>query len=85
MGPAQKIHSDDLVIDHIQMLATYAEQISQVSKFSNKISEEVEKMGTRVSITEKELLVIKTKFAAIMTGAVLIGNILFQVGLRIFS
>jgi hypothetical protein len=81
---ANKLHSDDLVFDHINILAEHTARINAVETKTTELSDKLESTNKTVSNLNIEMIVIKTKLFIYTGIAVLASNMAFQIILKFF-
>jgi len=84
MSAAQVKH-DEMILDHVGQLSRLDSEIDNVIKSVTAQGAEIGVIRGEVSRIDKQVMVIQAKITAYVTAAVLVGNVLFQIGLRLFS
>ena len=79
MGPAKELHEQDMIMNHVSLLASLRASCDTNKEEIQKTDAEVDKMNTRVGCIEKDLTVLKVKFATYSAIAVFLANILYNV------
>jgi len=77
MNAQAKFDCSEIVVDHISMLSKHEAELTALKASDAATS-------AKVSALDKDLLVVKTKITAYATLAVFVGNVAFQVVLRLF-
>jgi hypothetical protein len=79
MGPAKDAHDNTMILDHVGKLAGLRTGLDNIKETVLNDRKEVDKMGTRLGIVEKDLTVLKVKIATYSTIAVFIANLAYNI------
>jgi hypothetical protein len=77
MNAQVKLDHNDVIMDHISLLSKHEAELTALKASDAATS-------AKVTALDKDLLVVKTKITAYATLAVFVGNVAFQVVLRLF-
>ena len=82
---AQLKHDGEMILDHVGQLSSLRSDLANVTRSQQAQGAEIGMIRDKVSLIDKQVMVIQVKITAYVTAAVLVGNVLFQVGLRLFT
>ena len=82
---AQLKHDGEMILDHVGQLSSLRSDLDNVTRSVAAQGAEIGVIRDKVSLIDKQVMVIQVKITAYVTAAVLVGNVLFQVGLRLFT
>jgi len=80
-----QLKHDDLILDHVGQLSGLRADVDNVTRSVVSQGAEIGVIRGDLAKVNTQMLVIQAKITAYVTAAVVAGNVLFQIGLRLFT